>query len=106
MDIDRERLSAVHDLATRYRDEAKANLEIKATLNRKKALKEADFVISTVKVGGYDPMEAEREISERYGYYRGIGDRVSDYYGGFAAYHQLKFFLDSARDMEDTCPDA
>ncbi len=106
MDINKERLSTVCNLAGRYRDEVKADLKIEATLNRREALEGADFVISTVKVGGYDPMESERAIAERYGYYRGIGDRVSDYYGGFAAYHQLKFFLDLARDIEDLCPHA
>ncbi|MBS7648992.1 alpha-glucosidase/alpha-galactosidase [Candidatus Bathyarchaeota archaeon] len=106
MDIDKERLGVVHNLALRYKDEVKADLKIRATLDRKEALENADFVISTVKVGGYDSMEAERRISEQYNYYRGIGDRVSDYYGGFAAYHQLKFFLDLAIDMEDLCPDA
>lgn len=106
MDIDKERLETVYRIATRYRDEVKADLEIKATLNRREALEEADFVICTVKVGGYDPMETERKIAEQHGYYRGIGDRVSDYYGGFAAYHQLKFFLELARDMEELCPDA
>ena len=40
------------------------------------------------------------------GYYRGIGDRVSCYYGGVGAYHQLKFFLDLARDMQSICPRA
>jgi len=106
MDINKERLETVYRIATRYKDEVKADLNIKATLDRKEALEGADFVICTVKVGGYDPMEAERKIAERHGYYRGIGDRVSDYYGGFAAYHQLKFFLELARDMEELCPDA
>ena len=106
MDINKERLGVVKNLATRYRDETKADLKIETTTDRKEALQAADFVISTVKIGGYEPMEGERRIAERYGYYRGIGDRVSDYYGGFAAYHQLKFSLDLATDMEDICPDA
>jgi alpha-galactosidase len=106
MDISKERLRMVRNLAVRYMKETKADLKIRTTMSRKKALEDAEFVICTVKVGGYQPMETEREIAERYGYYRGIGDRVCDYYGGIGAYHQLKFFLDLARDMEETCPDA
>ena len=106
MDINRERLNMIHNLATRYKNETKAELEFKTTTDRKEALQGADFVISTVKVGGYQPMETERKIAERYGYYRGIGDRVCDYYGGVGAYYQLRFFLDLATDMEDLCPDA
>jgi len=104
MDIDRERLNMVHNLATRYKRETKADLRFKITTSRKEALQGADFVVSSVKIGGYEPMETERRIAERYGYYGGIGDRVSDYYGGIGAYYQLRFFLDLARDMEDICP--
>jgi len=106
MDISKDRLNMIHNLAVRYMKETKANLKIETTMNRRDALEDADFVLCTVKVGGYQPMEMERKIAERYGYYRGIGDRVCDYYGGLGAYHQLKFFLDLARDMEDICPDA
>jgi len=106
MDINKERLNVVYNLARRYKKETKADLKFKTTTNRKRALQGVDFVISTVKVGGYEPMETERKIAEGHGYYRGIGDRVCDYYGGFGAYHQLKFFLDLAEDMEDMCPDA
>jgi len=98
MDISRDRLKVVHNLAVRYKKETGARLKIRTTMNRRDALEDADFVICTVKVGGYRPMEIEREIAERYGYYRGIGDRVCDYYGGIGAYHQLKFFLELAKD--------
>lgn len=106
MDISKQRLNLVYRLARRYRKETKAKLRLKKTTDREEALRAADFVLSTVKVGGYEPMETEREIAERYGYYRGIGDRVCDYYGGIGAYYQLEFFLDLARDMETICPDA
>ena len=106
MDISKERLGMIHSLAERYKKETKADLRFEATTDRKKALQGTDFVVCTVKVGGYEPMETERKIAERYGYYRGIGERVSDYYGGIGAYHQLRFFLDLATDMEDLCPDA
>ncbi|HKZ93169.1 MAG TPA: alpha-glucosidase/alpha-galactosidase [Candidatus Bathyarchaeia archaeon] len=106
MDVKKDRLDMAHAFATRYRKETKADLSFTKTTDRRKALQGADFVLCTVKVGGYEPMEAEREIAERHGFYRGIGDRVNDYYGGIGAYHQLKFFLDLARDMEEVCPES
>jgi len=106
MDIDKKRLDMMHGMVTRYAKEMKASLKIEKTLKREEALEGADFVIDTVKVGGYEPMEAERRIAEKNGYYRGLGDKVSDYYGGLGAYHQLNFVLGLARDMEETCPDA
>ena len=106
MDIDDERLSMIYRLAARYAKQMKAGLKFEITTDRKKALQEAEFVVCAVKVGGYEPMEKERKIAERNGYYRGIGDRVCDYYGGISAYYQLKFFNELAKDMEDYCPNA
>lgn len=106
MDIDRDRLNTIYELAVRYSREMDADITFRKTTNRREALEGADFVINTVKVGGYEPMEEERKIAERHGYYRGFGERVSDYYGGIGAYHQLKFFLELAEDMEKYCPDA
>ncbi len=106
MDIDKKRLNMMHSMVTRYAKEMKADLKIEKTLDREEALNGADFVIDTVKVGGYDSMEAERRIAEKHGYYRGLGDKVSDYYGGLGAFHQLNFVLGLARDVEEICPDA
>jgi len=106
MDIDKNRLNMMYNLATKYAREMNTGLSIKKTMDRKEALNGADFVINTVKVGGYEPMEIERKIAEKHGYYRGLGDRVSDYYGGIGAFHQLEFFLDLARDVEEICSDA
>ncbi|MCX8193638.1 MAG: alpha-glucosidase/alpha-galactosidase [Nitrososphaeria archaeon] len=106
MDINRERLDMMYNLAVRYAREMDADISFKKTMDRREALEGVEFVINTVKVGGYEPMEEERKIAEKYGYYRGIGERVSDYYGGIGAYHQLNFFLELATDMERYCPDA
>ncbi|MGB9857357.1 MAG: alpha-glucosidase/alpha-galactosidase [Dictyoglomaceae bacterium] len=106
MDIDEERLDLVYNLAQRYIKETGTVLKLEKTTDRKKAIDGADFVINTVKVGGYHNMEKEREIAESLGYYRGVGDKVSDYYGGFYAYEQLNFFLELARDVEKISPNA
>ena len=106
VDIDKKRLNMMYNLATKYAREMNIDVSIKKTMDREEALNGADFVINTVKIGGYEPMEIERKIAENYGYYRGLGDRVNDYYGGIGAFHQLKFFLDLASDVEEICPDA
>ncbi|HOJ92536.1 MAG TPA: alpha-glucosidase/alpha-galactosidase [Dictyoglomaceae bacterium] len=106
MDIDEQRLNLVYTLAEKYMKEAGTILKLEKTTDRKKALDGADFVINTVKIGGYHNMEKEREIAESHGYYRGVDDRVSDYYGGFAAYEQLKFIHELARDVENISPNA
>ena len=87
MDVDKERLDMMYNLATRYVNETNAKILIRKTTDRRQSLEDAYFVINTVKIGGYRPMVEERRIAEKHGYYRGIGERVSDYYGRIGAYH-------------------
>ncbi|MBE3039444.1 MAG: alpha-glucosidase/alpha-galactosidase, partial [Chloroflexi bacterium] len=106
MDISQERLDLLATLARRYVKESGIDLAFKTTSDRRDSLRGADYVICAVKIGGYDPLEMERKIAEKHGYYRGIGDRVSCYHGGVGAYHQLQFFLGLAKDMQEMCPGA
>jgi alpha-galactosidase len=67
MDIDEKRLNTSYDLALRYIKAVGANLKIEKTVDRKKALDGANFVINAVKVDGYRFMEDERQIAESHG---------------------------------------
>lgn len=84
MDVDEERLDAVHALAGRYVQELGARLSFEKTTRLEQALDGADFVINTAQVGGSAYLEQVRKISEKYGYYRGIDaqelNMVSNYY--------------------------
>jgi len=106
MDINEQRLDAVYNLAKRYATETKADFKFEKSTKREKALQDADFVIDTALVGGHENQEEQRRVAEKHGYYRGIGDVVSDYYSDLGSYHQLRFFIDLAREMEEKCPDA
>ncbi|NNG68247.1 alpha-glucosidase AglA [Caldanaerobacter subterraneus] len=109
MDIDEERLEAVYTLATKYVEEVGGNLKFEKTKNLEDAIKEADFVINTAMVGGHNYLERVRQISEKYGYYRGIDaqefNMVSDYYT-FSNYNQLKYFVEIAKKIEKLSPKA
>jgi alpha-galactosidase len=110
MDIDRGRLDAVHSMATRYAARVGSKIRFEKTTKRSEALKDSDFVIDTVLAGGHYQQEATRAAGEKHGYYRGVEavefNMVADYFTTFGGYHQLKFFMDLARDMEDLCPKA
>jgi len=106
VDINKEKLELAFKLVKSYCEEAGMEVDATATTDRREALDGADYVICAVKIGGYEPLEKERLISEEMGYYRGVGDRVSCYYGGIGAYHQMRFVYDIASDMEALCPDA
>jgi alpha-galactosidase len=97
MDIDDHRLDMVTRLAKRIAGEIGADLSFSRTLDRQEALRGADFVINTAQVGGHDWTEAQRQMAERYGYYRGV--RLHDF-------GQALFFLEVARDVERICPNA
>ena len=109
MDINEERLSLTYRFAKRYASEVKANLNIVATTDRREAIKDADFVINSTLAKGHGHYERMREISEKYGYYRGINsvewNMVSDYHTIWG-YYQFKLALDIANDVVDYAPNA
>ena len=109
MDKSRERLDLIYRFAKRYASEVKADLRFEKTLNRREAIRDADFVINTAMAGGHQYYEKMRAISEKHGYYRGINsvewNMVSDYHTIWG-YYQLKLMMNVARDIEDYSPDA
>ncbi len=74
--------------------------------NRRTALKDADYVINAIQVGGYKPSTViDFEIPKKYGLKQTIGDTLG--IGGiFRALRTIPVMLDFARDIEDFCPDA
>jgi alpha-galactosidase len=99
MDIDGERLDAIHSVASRYTAEVGAEIRFEKTLDRCQSLDGADFVINTAMVGGWRgwSQSGALEIARRYGYS-----------GRFrlGSFHQFKLFTDIAHDMQALCPDA
>ncbi|MFY9177787.1 MAG: alpha-glucosidase/alpha-galactosidase [Caldicoprobacterales bacterium] len=73
---------------------------------RKDALRDADFVINAIQVGGYDPCTiTDFEIPKKYGLQQTIGDTLG--IGGIMrALRTIPVLEDFARDMEEVCPNA
>ena len=73
---------------------------------RKEALKDANFVVNAIQVGGYDPCTIiDFEIPEKYGLKQTIADTLG--IGGIMrALRTIPVMADFARDMEEVCPDA
>ena len=74
--------------------------------NRKDALRNADFVIDAIQVGGYEPCTViDFEIPKKYGLRQTIADTLG--IGGiFRALRTIPVLADFARDMEEVCPNA
>lgn len=71
---------------------------------RKAALKNADFVINAIQVGGYDPCTIiDFEIPKKYGLRQTIADTLG--IGGIMrGLRTIPVMRDIARDMEEVCP--
>lgn len=74
--------------------------------NRKKALKDANYVVNAIQVGGYEPSTViDFEIPKKYGLKQTIADTLG--IGGiFRALRTIPVMMDFARDMEEVCPNA
>jgi len=73
---------------------------------RKAALKDADFVVNAIQVGGYEPCTViDFEIPKKYDLQQTIGDTLG--IGGIMrALRTIPVMEDFARDMEEVCPNA
>jgi alpha-galactosidase len=82
-----------------------AQLTIEATTDRRQALPGADYVITTISVGGQKAWELDLTIPTRYGVIQSVGDSVGP--GGVSrALRHIPVILGVARDMEQLCPQA
>lgn len=72
--------------------------------NRKDALRDADFVVNAIQVGGYDPCTiTDFEIPKKYGLKQTIADTLG--IGGIMrALRTIPVLEEFARDMEEVCP--
>jgi len=106
-DIDDERLSTSDVVAKRIGETlGLKKLRVSATTDRRKALKNADFVITMMQIGGYKPATVtDFEIPKKFGLRQTIADTLG--IGGiFRALRTIPVLVDICRDMRDVCPDA
>lgn len=106
-DIDPERLKTSEIVARRICEALQLNrVRIEATLNRREALKDADFVILMMQVGGYKPATVtDFDIPKQYGLRQTIADTLG--IGGiFRGLRTIPVLDTICRDMQEVCPDA
>jgi alpha-galactosidase len=104
-DLDTERMMLMQDLGARIAERRGIGLKVESEADRRRALEGADFVITAFSVGGFDSMQHDIEIPQRYGIRQPIGDSVGP--GGILrALRSIPVLLDIARDVEAVAPDA
>jgi alpha-galactosidase len=105
MDIDAERLEVGANLCRKVAKSLNANPTIIATQDRREALKDADFVINMVQIGGFDSTLVDFEIPRKYGLNFTIADTTGP--GGFfRALRTYPMLSGLARDIEEVAPKA
>jgi alpha-galactosidase len=105
MDIDPDRLDLMAKLGARMVAESGKNVEIETTQRRKDTLENADYVITTIHVGGLEAYEKDIKIPMKYGVDQNIGDTLGP--GGvFRAARNIPILVEIGRDIERICPDA
>lgn len=106
MDIDGERLKTSEVVAHKLNDKMGGTATVTATLDRREALVDADYVINMIQVAGYQPgTEIDFEIPKKYGLRQTIADTLG--IGGiFRALRTIPVMFEITDDMEELCPDA
>ncbi|RCW77180.1 alpha-glucosidase/alpha-galactosidase [Saliterribacillus persicus] len=96
-DINQKNLEMVTQLCQRDIDENGLKINIKATTDRKEALKDAKYIFNVVRIGGLEAFKYDVEIPLKYGVDQCVGDTLSAggiMYGQRGIYEMLQICKD------------
>jgi 6-phospho-beta-glucosidase len=99
----KEKLEIVGNLAKRMVEKAEVPIKIYLTLDRKEALKSADFVTTQFRVGLLEARKKDESIPLKHGV---LGQETNGPGGLFKALRTIPVILDICREMEEVCPNA
>ena len=106
MDIDDKRLKIAKELIDVVAIKLNAKPKITLHTNRRDSLKDADFIQTTIQVGGYKPStKIDFDIPNEYGLEQTIGDTLG--IGGIMrGLRTIPILLDIGKDIMEVCPNA
>ena len=99
----KEKLEIITNLAKRMVEKSGLPIKVVATLDRRSALKDADFVTTQMRVGLLDARVKDERIPLSHGL---IGQETNGFGGMFKALRTIPIILDIVKDMQELCPDA
>ena len=103
MDVDEQRLALIGRLVEKMVRDSGVSATVDTTLDRRRALDGADYVITTIRVGDRD--DVDRGIPQRFGVDQAVGDTIGP--GGvIKGLRTVPVLLEICRDMEELCPQA
>ena len=105
VDIDPVTLKAVDQLVRKMLAYKGAEFPITSTTNRRDVLRGADFVVTTIAVGGRRAWELDITVPRRHGVFQPVGDSVMP--GGISrALRMIPPMVAIANDIAELCPEA
>lgn len=99
----KEKLEIVGNLAKRMVEKAGVPMKINLTLDRREALKDADFVTTQLRVGLLDARIKDESIPLKHGV---IGQETNGAGGMLKALRTIPVILDIEKDIAELCPEA
>lgn len=105
MDIDADRLAQARALVQRLIDGRNLDAQVIATTDRRTAIQDADYVVTTFQQGGLDAYKLDIEIPQRYGVEQCVGDTLGP--GGvFRALRTIPVLIELGHEMDALAPNA
>ena len=105
MALSHTRLDKMHAFVDRMIKDNGIDATVTKTTDRREALKDADYVVVMIQVGGVDAFKVDYEIPMKYGVDQCIGDTLGP--GGvFRAARHIRALMEIANDMRELCPNA
>lgn len=102
-ELGKEKVAIIEAMTKRMFAKANLNVEVHSTLNRREALKDADFVTTQFRVGGLDARDKDETIPLKYGI---IGQETNGPGGMFKALRTIPVIFDIIKDCQELCPNA
>ena len=99
----KEKLEIIYKMAKRMIKSAGLDWKVKHTIDRREALKDADYVITQLRVGQIDARILDEKIPLKYNM---IGQETNGAGGMFKALRTIPVILDILKDMKELCKDA
>ncbi len=105
MDIDPTRLAQARDLVQAIVACRRLKTRVLASTDRREAVRDADYVLTTFQQGGLAAYTLDIEIPQRYGVEQCIGDTLGP--GGIMrALRSIPVLVDLCHDLDEVAPDA
>ncbi|MFD1413262.1 6-phospho-beta-glucosidase [Oceanobacillus jeddahense] len=99
----KEKVDTICQLGKRMVEEAKVNITLTWTLDRRSALQGADFVSTQIRVGGLTARAHDERIPLKHGL---IGQETNGAGGIMKAFRTIPVLMEVAKEMNELCPNA